>query len=325
MSVVPHRLRVAYYARNVVRDLMPQGLFRSRLHACIQAAPRGSEERIAARVGYCNRLAAPFAPGPEAVSIGDMPLHKTFYYYDLKEHARYFDRSLKLDYIFGDLVHVPERPTIVKSRPITPDNANSVLMKLDKLRHFHVLADPVPFEAKRPVAVWRGAANHPRRIGFVEACARLPGTDIGFTNPTAPDAWKRPPLSMTAQMGCRYILSVQGYDVATNLKWIFASNSLCIMPAPDCETWFMECSLVPGVHYAELKPDYSNLAELIEGFEARPDEAKAIVANAQAHFRQFTDPVAEQVVSLLVLYKYLVLSGQIDRDPAITSRFGEIV
>lgn len=321
MSVVPHRLRVAYYARNVVRDLMPQALFRARLRACVDALPTGSEPRIAERVAYCCRLTDPFRPGPQAVAIRDMPLKKTFYYYDLKEHARYYESRLRIDYRFGDIIDVQERPTVVKSRPIRPDNENSVLMKLDKLRHFYVLPDRLAFEKKRPIAVWRGAANNPRRTSFVEACSPLACADIGFTNATAPKEWKKTPLSMIEQMACRYILSVQGYDVATNLKWIFASNSLCIMPTPDCETWFMEGSLIPGVHYARLAADYSNLAELIDYFEARPNEAKAIVENAQSHFRQFTDPVSEQVISLLVLYKYFVLSGQLDRDPAITGRF----
>lgn len=321
MSVLPKRLRVAFYARNVARDLMPQALFRARLHSRIAAAPAGMERRIAERVAYCCRLTEPLRPSPDAVAIRDMPLKQTFYYYDLREHARYFDDRLRIDYLFGDIIHVPDHPAIVKSRPITPDNANSVLMKLDKLRHFYVLPDPVPFEEKRPAAVWRGAANHPRRTSFVEACAPLPRTDIGFSNRNAPEAWRKPVLGMVEQMRFRYILSVQGYDVATNLKWIFASNALCIMPKPDCETWFMEGTLVPDVHYAELAPDYSNLAEIMDRFEARPADAKAIVANAQAHFRQFADRVGEQVVALLVLYKYFVLSGQIDRDPAIDARF----
>lgn len=37
-------------------------------------------------------------------------------------------------------------------------------------------------------------------------------------------------MSVEDQKRYRYIVSLEGYDVATNLKWIMNSNSLCLMP-----------------------------------------------------------------------------------------------
>ena len=70
--------------------------------------------------------------------------HKA-YYFDLQDVARWFDRQLRISYIPGDVYFTPEYPSIVKSRLLKEDNAYSVVLKLDKLRHFIFLNDPVPF------------------------------------------------------------------------------------------------------------------------------------------------------------------------------------
>lgn len=313
--------RVAYYARNFARDTAPQFVFRRRLHRLLKTLGERREAVIRDRLSYYNKLDAPFTVSPAAVAIGGLPLEKSLYYYDLKEHARYFDRDLRFDYLFGDVAHVPAVPTLLKSRPLAGDNSNSVLMNLDKLRHFRKVADRVSFDRKRPMAVWRGAANHPRRTPFVENCIGLAACDVGFTSGGIAQH-RRPYMSIADQLAFRYVISIEGYDVATNLKWIMASQSLCIMPEPSCETWFMEGRLEPGVHFVQVKPDFSDLEEKIDHFESSPREALAIIGNANAHVRRFSNREDEQLISLLVLYKYFVLSGQLDPDVEIGRRFG---
>ncbi|MDO4225070.1 MAG: lipopolysaccharide biosynthesis protein, partial [Bergeyella zoohelcum] len=58
------------------------------------------------------------------------------YYFDTYEYARYFDENQPIDFVFGDVTHIPDTPSIVKSRPISDNNQNSVLLNLDKARHF---------------------------------------------------------------------------------------------------------------------------------------------------------------------------------------------
>ena len=41
-----------------------------------------------------------------------------------------------------------------------------------------------------------------------------------------------------------------------------SSNSVAVMPRPKYESWFMEGRLQPGVHYIEIKDDYSDLEDL---------------------------------------------------------------
>jgi hypothetical protein len=308
--------RVFYYARNVVRDVLPQALFRSRLTSRLEQA-RLSGEAARARVSYYNRLEQPFDPSPKAVPISRIPFKPTMYYYDLKEFARYFDQGLLIDLLFGDVANVPKVPSIVKDRPIRDGNHNAVLMKLDKFRHFNMPADRLRFADKRPLAVWRGDLNNRARTRFLEAVRDLPICDAGTPRKGAPAEYRKPFLTIAQQKRYRYIVSLEGYDVATNLKWIMSSNSLCLMPPPRYETWFAEAQIEANVHYAPLAPDFSDLAEKVAYFEKHPAEAERIIAAANAYCSRFRNEEEEQAISMLVLYKYFVLSGQIKPDAEV--------
>ncbi|MBN9274818.1 MAG: lipopolysaccharide biosynthesis protein, partial [Mesorhizobium sp.] len=190
----------------------------------------------------------------------------------------------------------------------------AVLMKLDKFRHFNMPADPLRFCDKRPMVVWRGGLNNPIRTRFLNAVAGSPLCDAGSPKSNAPEQFRKPFLTIPQQKQYRYIVSLEGHDVATNLKWIMSSNSLCLMPAPTYETWFAEDRIEADVHYVPLAPDFSDLADRVAYFEKHPAEAERITAAANAYCRRFHDPEEERLISLLVLYKYFVLSGQIEPD-----------
>lgn len=73
-----------------------------------------------------------------------------------------------MDYQFGDVTEIPNEPRFVKSRPVRRDasNRNSVLLKLNSVRHYQFVEDPTPFRQKKPLAVWRGKSNRQHRIEF---------------------------------------------------------------------------------------------------------------------------------------------------------------
>ncbi|WP_246676820.1 glycosyl transferase family 90 [Mesorhizobium sp. B2-4-15] len=301
--------KVFYYARNVARDAVPQALFRRRLGIRLEKA-RLSDEAARRRLNYYNQLQDGFTPSANAVRVGKLPFTPTMYYYDLKEFARYFDPGLLIDLEFGDVRNVPKVPSIVKDRPIRDDDKNAVIMKLDKFRHFQMPADAISFTDKLPAVVWRGDLNNPIRTRFLKAVRDLPFCDAGSHKPNAPAEYAKPFLSISQHQRYRYIVSLEGNDVATNLKWIMNSKSLCLMPPPTYETWFAERLLEPNVHYVPLEADFSNLAEHVAYFERHPAKAERIIAAANAYCRIFDNEQTEQAVSLLVLYKYFVLSGR---------------
>ncbi|MEO5755416.1 MAG: glycosyl transferase family 90 [Mesorhizobium sp.] len=312
-TVFRNSIKVFYYARNVVRDIAPQALFRRRLAGRLQKAVL-SGDSVRQRLNYYNKLQDAFVPSPAAVRVDKVPFSPSMYYYDLKEFARYFDPELLIDLEFGDVRNVPRMPSIVKDRPIVAGNSNAVLLKLDKFRHFHMPADKLAFADKLPTVVWRGDLNNPMRTRFLKAVRDLPFCDAGSPKPSAAAEYRKPYLTINQQRRYRYIVSLEGNDVATNLKWILSSNSLCLMPPPTYETWFAEQQLEANVHYVPLEPDFSNLGECVRHFEQHPAEAQRIIAAANAYCRTLADERAEQAISFLVLYKYFVLSGQIEPD-----------
>jgi len=298
--------RLGFYTAGIARDVMPYRFFEAKLNALFRRLSEHPEMAADAfdRVRYYNRM----SPGWDAAAarpIRSIPLKHSYYYYDLKIAAKHFGADRRLRFLFGDVTEVPSEPAIVKSRPIGGDNANSIVMKLDRLRHFYLPTDERRFEDKKPWAVWRGSAINPARARLVKRFAAHPRHDVGF----------KPFLSVREQLAYRYVISIEGIDVATNLKWIMASQSLCMMPKPQFETWFMEGRLEPGLHYVELRDDFADLEEKVAYYNSNTEAARTIIANANRHVDQFRRPDRERLASLLVLQKYFECTGQIDPEP----------
>mgnify|MGYP000004234354 CR=1 FL=1 len=317
--------KLRYYGANCLKHLVPNALYQRRLKAILESgAGCCDSDNIRRRVDYYNQISTAFSPSENARSYGSLSLKSddcsfaskqhsipSAYYFDFKESARYFKGGLYFDYWFADVTEIPPVPTFVKSRPIRADNRNSIVLKLDKLRHFVFVNDMAPFVAKRDEAVFRGPCYQPHRKSFVARCLAARNCNVGDTNKAVigQDAYKAP-LTIKEQLRYKYVISVEGNDVATNLKWIMSSNSLCLMTKPKFETWFMEGLLVPDHHYALLKDDYSDLEEKIDYYNARPDEALAIIDRAHRFVDQFRDEKRERLISLLVMKKYFELSRQ---------------
>ena len=90
-----------------------------------------------------------------------------------------------------------------------------------------------------------------------------PMCDLGDVskNTTDPAEWRTEKKTINEHLDYKFIMALEGIDVASNLKWVMSSNSIAVMPRPTCETWFMEGTLIPNYHYIEIKPDFSDLEE----------------------------------------------------------------
>ena len=89
-----------------------------------------------------------------------------------------------------------------------------------------------------------------------------------------------------------------------------SSNSLAVMPKPKFETWYMEGNLKPGVHYVEIKDDYSDLHEKMQYYIDHPDKAERIIENAHNWVRQFRNKKIERLTQIAVLGEYFSRTGQ---------------
>ena len=229
------------------------------------------------------------------------------YYLDTLEYARCFNGNNKWNLLPGDITYVEDIPTIVKSRPIHGENQNSVLLKMDKVRHFIFVKDKLSFAEKKDQAIFRGKiACKDIRVQFVEKFFGNSRFDIGTIDLIKPE-WKSDKISIYDHLKYKYVIALEGNDVASNLKWIMSSNSIAVMPKPYYETWFMEGTLKPDNHYIEVKPDFSDLEEKMDYYTAHPDEAQAIINHAHEYVEQFKDKQREDIISLMVLDKYFSL------------------
>lgn len=305
--------RFNFYLRFGLAALKPRFLGQRQLNRLMQAFAQQSDEQqkyINQRVNYYHQQTEPITTSNAFIQAKDFHLkgHNSSYFLDLAALLPYFDKSVQFAYLFGDVTTVPDCPSIVKSRPIIPNNENAILLKLDSLRHFYIPKDTHHYENKKPQLVWRGAAHQPHRIRLLENYANNPTLDLGcVAECSLGKSYHANFLSIAQQQQYQFILSIEGNDVATNLKWIMASNSLCFMTKPQYETWFMEGALQPNYHYVLLRDDYADLVEKVAYYQQHPVAAKTIIKQAQAHVKQFFNRDQERLIQLLVLKKYFDL------------------
>jgi len=300
--------KINYYLSETVIINLPGRLKIKKLKVLLESDPA-----LMARVNYYCKDRPSFVVSDKAVSIKSFKKTKSFAYFaDTKRIVRYFSKVTRFDYLFGDIIHIPDTPCFLKSRPISEDNQNSVLLKLNSIRHYQFVQDNKSFESKKNLAVWRGHIYQEHRQILVDNFHSNKHCDIGHCDDKkSNDICYKGFLSIDEQLSNKYIISVEGKDVATNLKWIMSSNSLCFMRRPRYETWFMEGRLEPNVHYVELNDDFSNLEEKIHYYNENPSESLEIINNAQAYTQQFLDRDIEEALGILVAEKYFKLSNQI--------------
>jgi hypothetical protein len=179
-------------------------------------------------------------------------------------------------------------------------------MKLNKVRHFIFVDDKIQFEDKKDMAVWRGKVHPEHRANIIKKLYKFSLCNVGQTNNKinihAP--YQKGSLNIQEQLEYKFLLAIEGNDVASNLKWAMSSNSLVMMSKPKYETWFMEGSLISGYHYVLLKDDYSDIEEKIKYYSEHIGEANSIIKNANKYVNNFKNDLFEDIISFMVLRKY---------------------
>ena len=308
-----------YYIRSYLREYTPKIFSQMQLNRILrQLDQRQDKEEIMRRVNYYCKLdkGSNFNRqmwSDKAIMLQDQPVtgQKT-YYFDAMEYARYFSQDLRWILDAGDKPYVAPEPAIVKNRPIVEHNENSVILNLDKNRHFLFVRDNKPWRDKKNMTIFRGdlGPRKENRDVFMNRWYGHPMVDAASTNRSEQHPeWQREKLTIGDHLDFKFIMSLEGNDVASNLKWIMSSNSIAVTPCLTQETWFMEGTLIPNYHYIEVKPDFSDLEERLTYYIEHPDEAEAIIQHAHDCISQFRDEKREKLISVLVLKKYFDITN----------------
>lgn len=298
-----------YYCRSVFKELIPSHILRRKFDFAELNAVSSRDFDIQSRIDYYNKLENEPNILTLALSIRDykMPRRLKVYYFDSIYYLKHFEKNLKFHLLPGDITIVPDEATIVKSRPIDERNGNAVILNLDKCRHFNFLQDYVSFRDKKSLLIGRSGFSQPHRARFYEMYNNSEFCNLKKVVKKIDKDY----LDIEGHLQFKFILALEGNDVATNLKWIMSSNSIAVMSKPKFETWYMEGTLLPDYHYICIKDDYSDLEEKLNYYIQHVEEAEKIISNAHRFVAQFMDQRKEDIISLLVLRKYFERTHQI--------------
>ena len=248
------------------------------------------------------------------------------YFEDLHKYMLEYQQSNKttsfIEFIFafGDTTSHKKIPCFVKAKTLR-NNDYSVLLKLNTHRHIGMLPSipqlDIPFYSKANKVIWRGSGtglSNTQRFEFVKKYqySRNPLIDVKFTSfpQKVPPGYSAnefriaPHMSIAALLYYKFLISVEGNDVSTNLKWILLSNSVVLQPIPKKCSWFMEDMLIPFKHFVPLKDDFSDLEEKLKWCMRNLDKCEQITKNATEYMKIFLDEKNEEYVTTEVIKNY---------------------
>jgi hypothetical protein len=245
------------------------------------------------------------------------------YFIDLNSYLEKYKNNTNqndIEYLFtfGDCTKFKEIPTFVKAKTI--ENSDfSVLLKLNTPRHIGMINTikklDIPFNNKKNILLWRGDGITGRESGIRKKVAlqyqncentnidikivRLFDNDVDYNKFIIADK-----MSYEEMLEYKFLLSIEGNDVASNLKWALFSKSVVIMAKPTKCSWFMEDKLIPFVHYVPVNDDYDNIEEMYIWCMNNLEKCEEISKNATEYMKIFLDEENENYITNEVLKGY---------------------
>lgn len=235
---------------------------------------------------------------------------------------------------FGDDRPLPSVPAFYRTRPVL-NPVNVVLGPLG-LRRLYDNADKVrlhdvPWEAKADRLVWRGATTgkfeDPRDAGirgpraFIPfALSRItdPRIDIGYSAVVQGADTKGPPeqgervraavkgpLGLAEQLRAKYLLALEGNDLASGLRWMMASNSLVLMPHPRYECWGGEGLMQPFKQYVPVRRDLADLEGKLAWCRQNDAACRTIAMGGKAFVAQSSDEAEDREIFDEIVEEYV--------------------
>ena len=221
----------------------------------------------------------------------------------------------------GDEVYLKQNfPLLIKVRDFQKQS-NGVIGNLHSVRHWGACkiaaSTDIKWKNKQDTIVWRGSTTgmNPKldrkytretfvkdyyndyNVGFaaiVQSCDHL-------------KQYYRPRIYVKDMLQYKYIVSIDGNDKSSSINWILYSNSIPIMSKPRYHSWLCETYLIPGVHYVEVKEDFSDLKETIEWCKNNDDQCKEIANNGRSFILEnFTDIEKEQYIEKELINRMVV-------------------
>ena len=92
--------------------------------------------------------------------------------------------------------------------------------------------------ARRKIVLYFGGKIRQSRLrtAFLQRFFGHPMCDCGVVgrNEGCPEEWMTDKKTIREHLDYKFIIALEGNDVASNLKWVMSSNSLAVMTRPTC-------------------------------------------------------------------------------------------
>jgi hypothetical protein len=193
---------------------------------------------------------------------------------------------------------------------VTGEEIEPIVWRLESNRHWDPvepsMKEDIPWEQKRPSTMWRGdftgVAHYKtsstnmtdlehclinQRCRFVYEHLDSTLIDAGIANTVdliSPviegKTITKTSVDMRVLQEYKIIISFEGNDVASGLKWSLFSQSVVLMPQPTRTSWAMEELLEPWVHYIPMKEDGSDADAMVQWVIDNDEKAKEISQRA---------------------------------------------
>ena len=211
----------------------------------------------------------------------------------------------------------PHNGVISKTRGCD-DNAIT-LLKLNPKRHWKQIRQvsrlDSEYRQKKAMAIWRGTTTGSRktvgkRCDLVDKFhTNNEHFDVGYSHARHPEKTSADHIkgkkTLEELLQYKFLICLEGNDVASGLKWMLHCNSVVMMPTPCVRSWAMEDTLEPFVHYIPLANDFSDAEERFDWAMSHETECIEISKNASQLINQFLDPRREVLIECAVLKRFL--------------------
>jgi len=270
----------------------------------------------------------------ENISIQEIKKNDINNYYFYPEYLRQLlkETKIKNNVIFNikDYNDNPKLlPILCKTRR---ENNNNILINFKRYRHMNLVETlvkkpDITFHLKKNKMIWRGrttgkTSKKANRYTLVKKYYNHKEIDIGFCrnkfinnnelvgmtkdifSEKEKNLYFKNPKEMIELLKYKYLISVEGNEVASGLKWMLYSNSVVLMAKPRNFSWIMEDKLIPYFHYIPLKDDFSDLEEKYSWCLNNNERCKYISKNATNYMKQFLDINKEREIEREVIRIY---------------------
>ena len=178
--------------------------------------------------------------------------------------------------------------------------------------------DTTPFKNKSNKLIWRGGSTGDEEIEkniryhvVSKNINKSNEIDVGFShfcqsvyenNKKSFSNLLKNNVSREEQLNYKFILNLEGNDVASSFPWVLASNCCPLHNYPfKYESYIFGKELIPYVHFVPIKNDGSDLQSQLKWCFENMDKCEEIAYNGKKYMEQYLDVnLYRQIIKIFI-------------------------